>query len=200
MDEILCKWDPEKRDRVLNAAFEEFARKGYEDASTNEIVEKAGISKGLLFHYFGSKQKLYDTLCRFSVEYVMDLLESGIDWEERDLFRRVQQITELKLTAMEKYPHIYDFLKKIMENMSVEEMKSRFSQRMLNLIRRAYEENIDYSLFKEGIDIQKAVEIMQWTVEGAAAKLFRQQDLPMQEVITEHEKYMELLRQLMYRQ
>ena len=198
MDEILCKWDREKRDRVINASFEEFSQKGYEDASTNEIVEKAGISKGLLFHYFGSKQKLYETLCDFSVEYVMDLLESGIDWEQRDLFQRVLQITQIKLTAMEKYPHIYEFLKKITENLSVEEIKNHFSQRMLNLIRRAYEENIDYTLFRQGVDLPKAVEIIQWTVEGAANKLLRQQDLPMQEVIKEHEKYMELLRQLLY--
>ena len=33
----------------------EFAEKGYDNASTNSIVDAVGTSKGLLFHYFGSK-------------------------------------------------------------------------------------------------------------------------------------------------
>jgi len=56
MQEIMPGIEPEKRDRILNAAIEEFASFPFEKASTNHIVAKAGISKGLLFHYFGSKQ------------------------------------------------------------------------------------------------------------------------------------------------
>jgi AcrR family transcriptional regulator len=41
--------DREKQDRILNAAIKEFALKGYKNASTNEIVREAEISKGLLF-------------------------------------------------------------------------------------------------------------------------------------------------------
>lgn len=41
----------DKKEAILEAALEEFAIGGYENASTNKIVEKAGISKGLLFHY-----------------------------------------------------------------------------------------------------------------------------------------------------
>ena len=44
--------DEEKKQKIINASIEEFS-KGYSLASTNEIVRKAGVSKGLLFHYFG---------------------------------------------------------------------------------------------------------------------------------------------------
>ena len=40
----------EKQDRIINAAIKEFAQKGYDKASTNEIVKEAGISKGLLYN------------------------------------------------------------------------------------------------------------------------------------------------------
>ena len=49
----------EKQDRILNAAIKEFAQKGYDSASTNEIVKEAGISKGLLFHYFKIKSSYF---------------------------------------------------------------------------------------------------------------------------------------------
>lgn len=51
--------DKEKQDRIINAAMKEFAQKGYDKASTNEMVKEAGISKGLLFHYFQNKKQLY---------------------------------------------------------------------------------------------------------------------------------------------
>ncbi|EUJ31031.1 TetR family transcriptional regulator [Listeria cornellensis FSL F6-0969] len=47
----------DKRDKILKVAVEEFADHGYKAASTNRISEIAGVSKGLIFHYFGSKEK-----------------------------------------------------------------------------------------------------------------------------------------------
>ena len=49
----------EKQQRILNAALKEFAQKGYKNASTNQIVKEADISKGLLFHYFKNKKQLF---------------------------------------------------------------------------------------------------------------------------------------------
>lgn len=46
-----------KRLRILNAAAREFAQSGYDGASTNRIVEYAGIAKGALFHYFKDKMR-----------------------------------------------------------------------------------------------------------------------------------------------
>ena len=49
----------EKQDRMINGALKVFALNGYQKASTDDIVKEAEISKGLLFHYFGSKAGLY---------------------------------------------------------------------------------------------------------------------------------------------
>ncbi len=48
-----------KQDAIINAALKSFALNGYKKTSTDVIVREAGISKGLLFHYFISKQGLY---------------------------------------------------------------------------------------------------------------------------------------------
>jgi len=39
--------EPEKQSRIINAAIKEFVHKGYNKASTNEMVKDADISKGL---------------------------------------------------------------------------------------------------------------------------------------------------------
>jgi AcrR family transcriptional regulator len=60
--ELLNKLPDEKRKRIISISMEEFLNNGYSGASTNTITSKAGISKGLLFHYFGSKKELFYTL------------------------------------------------------------------------------------------------------------------------------------------
>ncbi|HLF73803.1 MAG TPA: TetR/AcrR family transcriptional regulator [Anaerolineales bacterium] len=49
----------EKRDTIINAAVDEFARYGLENASTNRIVENSGISKGSFYQYFEDKQDVF---------------------------------------------------------------------------------------------------------------------------------------------
>jgi TetR/AcrR family transcriptional regulator len=56
----------ESRDRevtraaILAAAEQEFARHGMEGARTEEIAGRSGVTKGMIYHYFGSKEKLYE--------------------------------------------------------------------------------------------------------------------------------------------
>lgn len=49
----------EKRSAIEKSGIREFSRKSFADASTDEITRNSGISKGLLFHYFGSKKAFY---------------------------------------------------------------------------------------------------------------------------------------------
>lgn len=57
----------EKKAQIRNAGLELFAQEGYHGASISKIAKKAGISKGLLYNYFESKE-----------DVVRDILEEGI--------------------------------------------------------------------------------------------------------------------------
>ncbi|MCG8068428.1 MAG: TetR/AcrR family transcriptional regulator [Candidatus Thiodiazotropha taylori] len=46
------------RQALLEAAYEEIYRHGFQAASLNTILERTGVTKGALYHHFGSKQKL----------------------------------------------------------------------------------------------------------------------------------------------
>mgnify|MGYP002539826609 CR=1 FL=1 len=47
------------RQRILDAAMEEFSRNGYDGASLNTVCAEKGISKGIIYHYFKDKDELY---------------------------------------------------------------------------------------------------------------------------------------------
>jgi len=46
------------REKILMTAFELFAEKGYSSSSVENIAQKAKISKGLIYHYFKSKEEI----------------------------------------------------------------------------------------------------------------------------------------------
>ena len=47
------------RQRILEAALEEFSQKGYEAASLNNVCAEKGISKGIIYHHFKDKDALF---------------------------------------------------------------------------------------------------------------------------------------------
>ena len=89
MNEKFFDLKKEKQDRMINAALKVFSMGGYKHASTDDIVTEAGISKGLLFHYFGSKLGLYTFLYDYSVRFMKLELTSGVSSSTNDYFERV---------------------------------------------------------------------------------------------------------------
>ena len=52
--------DPARtREKILKAALREFAARGYSGGRIEGIARRSGVAKGLVFHYFGSKEGLY---------------------------------------------------------------------------------------------------------------------------------------------
>ena len=102
--------DMEKQDRILNSAMKEFAQNGFEKASTNEIVKEAGISKGLLFHYFKDKKNLFLFLYDYCIEAGMKEFYEKVNLDERDFFIRLNQIISIKFELLDKYPEMFRFI------------------------------------------------------------------------------------------
>ncbi|MFJ5553162.1 TetR/AcrR family transcriptional regulator [Streptomyces sp. NPDC093225] len=73
--------------RLLAAATRLFADRGYDRTSVQEIVEAAGVTKGALYHYFGSKDDLlhevYARMLRLQQERLDAIAGSGAPVEER---------------------------------------------------------------------------------------------------------------------
>jgi AcrR family transcriptional regulator len=62
----------EKRRLILDAAVRVFARKGYHTCRVGDIAEEAGIAHGLLYHYFGSKEEVLETVFRENWSQLLD--------------------------------------------------------------------------------------------------------------------------------
>lgn len=165
MDSILKNMDEDKRERLIKSAFEEFGKHPFKNASTNNIVKNAGISKGLLYHYFSTKQELYDYLEKYMSDVIMASITGKIDWEDSDFFSRLKKVIFIKFKVSERYPFIYDFAAKAYEDKSADEIRELASEDRKELLSKIYTHNIDYSKFKEELDKGMIIKVVNWTFE-----------------------------------
>lgn len=58
----------ERREQILSAALKVFARKGFAATKISDIVAHGGMSHGLVYHYFRSKEEIFLTLLKRAIE------------------------------------------------------------------------------------------------------------------------------------
>ncbi|HYE83389.1 MAG TPA: TetR/AcrR family transcriptional regulator [Clostridia bacterium] len=201
------KLEPEKQERILNAAMKEFAKKGYDDASTNEIVKEANIGKGRLFHYFNTKKELFLYLYDYSMEIIKTEYFDMVAVGERDIFARLRQAYFLKMDMYKKHPWMFDFVKIVVYTDS-EQVKEDIKKRSEAFQASGYGdlfENIDESKFKDGIDVQKAKDLIFWAIGGYGNKVLEDvkeleiNQLDNDGILVEFDAYLEVLRKCFYK-
>ena len=123
------------REKILAAALELFANKGYTATSIDSIAKKAGISKGLIYNYFESKEKILRAIFDDAMKVGDDILSHykglkdpyeimrRMTMDTFDFLRKKKQYCQL-LTAISLQPHVMgdleDFIDKAFEkNMGI---------------------------------------------------------------------------------
>jgi AcrR family transcriptional regulator len=130
------------RERLLETATELFAEKGYAGASVREIVEKAGVSKPVLYYYFKSKEGLFYAILEWAAEVQQRILNEIFDArgtvQERFVFlyRRVHK-------GIQQYKSLYIMIHGLIygppEGVPEYDFAS-FQRCMLDAVKRIYAE------------------------------------------------------------
>jgi AcrR family transcriptional regulator len=89
----LDKIRDERTNQIKKAALKIFARYGYLGTKTNMIALEAGISEGLIYKYFRSKEELFTTLIQELMEEAKSELE-GLYYLEGSPFDQIQTLTK----------------------------------------------------------------------------------------------------------
>lgn len=190
----------EKQDRMINAALKVFAMQGYRHASTDEIVKEAAISKGLLFHYFGSKLGVYTFIFDYSVRFISLELRASVKEEKTDFFEYIKRVQFAKIQTIKRYPYMQQFLNKSThENVkealfAVEEM-----QRSLQQLHDKLETYIDVSDFPSDVDFVKLRKMLEITFKGLMMERFQDASLQADMLFDEIIDYLEMVKKLVYK-
>ncbi|MGO3116192.1 TetR/AcrR family transcriptional regulator [Enterococcus pseudoavium] len=109
--------DPQKEKSILATSAKLFGKSGYRETKTDQIAVEAGVSKGLLFHYFGNKAGLYQATYDYAAEFFYQQIDYSVWTEAADLLEMVVDATKYKISLQLKYPIEFDFLLKVYAEM-----------------------------------------------------------------------------------
>ena len=195
MNDRFWELKKEKQDRMINSALKVFSQYGYKHASTDEIVKGAGISKGLLFHYFESKIGLYAFLYDYATRFVALELTANVD--ENGYYELYKQILTAKANSMSQYPYIFLFLNKADEETDneavsvISERREKY-QRILH----ALKERADITAFAPGIDFEKVGVILDFTIDGLIQKSVLSENFRADFFLEEATEYVDMMQNM----
>ncbi|MDI6790706.1 MAG: TetR/AcrR family transcriptional regulator [Thermodesulfobacteriota bacterium] len=99
---------PDKQQRVLEAAVQEFSERGYQQASINTIVSRLNIAKGSIYQYFDSKKSLFLFIFNQGIAMVRQMLKQvKKESQGEDFFTRVRKSLMAGVEFIDKHPALY---------------------------------------------------------------------------------------------
>ena len=189
----------EKQDRMINAALKVFAQQGYRHASTDDIVREAGISKGLLFHYFGSKLGVYTFVYDYSVRYMTLELSSCVDNKCTELFSVMKQVEAARMHAMRGYPYMQQFLSRSMTE-DVSEVLLAIEEKK-DLLTDTYDyiwSRVDYSALPETVDGEMLRKMLDFSIKGLLAERIQDDSFQPEMLYEEVSAYLDMMKRIVY--
>lgn len=180
MSEEKSKAD-QARERILNGAIQEFALQGYNKASTNHIMEQVGMAKGLLFHYYSNKQKLYFACLEKVLTEVQKELDQFMQQMPEDLFQRLASFLRWKSQLAIDQPIIFRFLLGIYRLPS--ELHSKADSMLVTWRKKNSQllANYDQTLWDPKVDQKDALEVVVLLFDAFDQKWLQQMDADLQQ-------------------
>ncbi|MGL5314799.1 MAG: TetR/AcrR family transcriptional regulator [Peptostreptococcaceae bacterium] len=163
--------DEDKRQRIIKSSIEEFANKGYKNATVDNIVSKAGISKGSIFQYFKNKKNLYLYICDYQINIITKEVFEKRNENETDFFELYRNASHIKYEILKVSPYTFNFFKTMYTDES-EVAKNWLNNIMKNKaqIVMDFMGEYDRNKFRDDIDIDMAVKTVELTFDGLSMK------------------------------
>jgi AcrR family transcriptional regulator len=162
----------QKQTFIIDAALAAFGRNGYKKASTADVAAAAGISKGMVFHYFGTKKDMYLYLCEHCFKTMQKAL---VDTKllGGDFFDRIRYSMYAKIAVLKASPHMLEFLKSVFSESDpdVAEELARYRALRAPSQQQFIMTEGDAVKFKPGINPEMVLQMLTWMGVGSAEEM-----------------------------
>ena len=163
--------EEQRRGQIKEAAINLFSQKGYDQATMDDLVQEAGISKSLIYWYWKSKSallsELIDTCMTTYTELLQDIVNADqpypekinrLIWEFTDAFKNNDRLNKLVHFCSLHHPKNPD------ENFG--EQVNTYYKEVLSLIEDIMNEGVDIGMIKKDVDTKAIALLFLTTVEG----------------------------------
>jgi AcrR family transcriptional regulator len=152
----------ERKNQILDAAINVFAKSGFSDARMDDIVQESGISKGGLYWYFKSKDQIIFAVLDRMIQREFDtfLSEKNKLESARDQFLLLIDLVEKDMGRFNfLMPVLFEFYAMGLRNASVRKMLSKSLQSYIDLIVPIIEQGIANGEFRSCDPIEAALAV-----------------------------------------
>lgn len=145
---------PDKREQILVAAENLFAEKGFDATSVRELAKKAGVNIAMISYYFGSKEKLFESVVEYRTSYMRGKLQLLNQNEVLDPMAKIELVIDY-------------YVDRIFSARSFHKILHR---EMMLKQRNAFHSNIAEILLRNAMEVKKIIR------EGQRKGYFRKVD------------------------
>lgn len=110
-------------ERILKAATDVFAEKGYDAAGVDEIAKRAGVTKPLIYYYFKGKKTILE-------EIIKRYIDMAVEEEEQYEKSMVSLDKELQYKRLSERMKMFSQNKKILKIISMEMLKDKWIDKL----------------------------------------------------------------------
>lgn len=202
MNEAFAALPAEKQQRIVNAAIEVFAQNEYKRASTDDIAARAGISKGLLFYYFGNKKSLYLYTYDYAEQLMRQTVANAHFAEITDFFELLEYAARKKYEVLQRCPFLMDFVMHAFysQREDVSQSMAARVQSSMDGVFAAYCGHVDFSKFRSDADPVQIFKMLTWMGDGYLHEKQRGGKFDLEEIMAEFERWVQMFRRLAYRE
>lgn len=145
-----------RRRAILKAAGLCFSESGYRKTRTDTIAQRAGVSKGLVFHLFGNKEALFSAVVEDSLEQWSMLSDFRASEHEGDIFEELKSLFVASFDFVDQNPVLALFARPS-ESILAQYKKDfdRKNRNWRNRIKRTIKRGISSGQIQTEIDIDR---------------------------------------------
>ena len=195
---------PEARqDLIRNSAMLEFGDNTFKKTSADSIAKRAGVSKGLLFHYFKDKRELYLYLFHYALEVcIKKYMMITYDFGETDFFLALEMGQKVKMDMVRRCPGLFRFVMRAYyerDSLLSPHLRKGLNS-LLESTSRDFLARMDLYKFKEDIDPWEVIRLLTLTAEGMMARTGADTAEEIETLFQEYKKYADMLKRQFYKE
>ncbi|OEH86707.1 hypothetical protein BHU72_00060 [Desulfuribacillus stibiiarsenatis] len=156
-----------RREQIVAAAFQVFSEKGVHQTKVEEIALIAGIGKGTIYEYFGSKLEIFFSMMLWIFERYYSKLEENIPNDE-SAWRQIEKITDSLFEMHDDFKKLHVMLMSEFKHIPDDMTPILFQQRAkkLELIQTVIKKGQSAKEFDGTVDSSLAAEMVLCSFEG----------------------------------
>jgi AcrR family transcriptional regulator len=157
----------DRRDQIIDAAMQVFAQKGFSRATNKDIAREAGITPGLIYYYFESKEDLLKTIIETrSPAQLITTLPPQVFELSPEIFLRMLILRALRIIESEKLIQLVRMLlPEVVHNTEVAPIIFSLIQRLLEFLGKYFEAQMEKGALRR-VDGVLTAQVMVGSVFG----------------------------------